>query len=284
MNLMDLVNRTPDPAPWSEGDNIPWHDPDFSRRMLKEHLCQDHDAASRRFSKIKKHVNWIHHEVLSGRPTRILDLGCGPGLYSSRLARMGHECVGIDYSPASIAYARDYARKGNLRCEYIHEDIRTAEYGHGFGLVMLIFGEFNVFKPADAQVILEKAYRAIDGDGILLLEPHTFDAVREMGMSGSLWYSANSGVFSDQPYLCLEEHFWTYMDNTATTRFFVIDASTGSVSRYAQSFQAYTEDEYFSIINKSGFNYVEYLPSLIGVEDSSQKSLMAIVAESIAGT
>jgi len=284
MNLMDLVNRTTDPAPWSEGDNIPWHDPDFSRRMLKEHLCQDHDAASRRFSKIKKHVNWIHHEVLSGQRTRILDLGCGPGLYSSRLARMGHECVGIDYSPASIAYARDYARKGNLRCKYINEDIRTAEYGHGFGLVMLIFGEFNVFKPADAQAILKKAYRAIDGDGFLLLEPHTFDAVREMGISGSLWYSANSGVFSDQPHLCLEEHFWTYMDNTTTTRFFVVDASTGSVSRYAQSFQAYTEDEYFSIINKSGFNYVEYLPSLIGVEDSSQKSLMAIVAESIAGT
>jgi len=23
MNLLDLVNRTTDPAPWSEGDNIP---------------------------------------------------------------------------------------------------------------------------------------------------------------------------------------------------------------------------------------------------------------------
>ena len=103
MNLLDMINRSSVPVPWAEGDNIPWHDPGFSRRMLKEHLSQDHDAASRRFEKIDRHVNWIHHKVLSGRPTKILDLGCGPGLYASRLAKMGHECIGIDYSPASIA-------------------------------------------------------------------------------------------------------------------------------------------------------------------------------------
>lgn len=48
MNLLDIPGRTQPPEPWAEGDNIPWHDPDFSRRMLNEHLSQEHDAASRR--------------------------------------------------------------------------------------------------------------------------------------------------------------------------------------------------------------------------------------------
>ena len=48
MSLLNLIDREPVPAPWSEGENIPWDDPDFSRRMLKEHLRQDHDAASRK--------------------------------------------------------------------------------------------------------------------------------------------------------------------------------------------------------------------------------------------
>src|SRR5512139_3579983 len=104
MDLLELIRRQPVPVPWSEGEKIPWNDPDFSRRMLLEHLSQEHDAASRRFETIDRHVHWIHHAVLSGQPTRILDLGCGPGLYSSRLARLGHECVGIDFSPASIAH------------------------------------------------------------------------------------------------------------------------------------------------------------------------------------
>ena len=58
--------------------------------MLQEHLSQEHDAASRRAPIIDRHVHWIHAALLSSHPTAILDLACGPGLYSSRLARLGH--------------------------------------------------------------------------------------------------------------------------------------------------------------------------------------------------
>ena len=124
LDLMDIVLRDPKLQPWAEGEKIPWNEPGFSERMLREHLSQEHDWASRRASTIDKHVDWIHREVLSSRPSRILDLGCGPGLYASRLAKMGHACAGIDFSPASIAYAREYAQKANLRCSYQHEDVR----------------------------------------------------------------------------------------------------------------------------------------------------------------
>ena len=102
MELDGILSRRLPPEPWSEGDNIPWSEPGFSRRMLREHLTQSHDLASRRREKIDAHVEWIHREVLAGSPARILDLACGPGLYASRLARLGHRCVGIDFSPASI--------------------------------------------------------------------------------------------------------------------------------------------------------------------------------------
>jgi SAM-dependent methyltransferase len=278
MNLLDLINRPSVPVPWAEGDNIPWNDPDFSERMLKEHLCQDHHAASRRFGKIQKQVNWIHHRLLSGHPNRILDLACGPGLYTSRLSGMGHECVGIDYSPASIAYAIDQARRESLRCSYLQQDIRTAEYGPGFGLVMLIYGEFNVFRPVDARKILRKAHSALDNNGLILLEPHTFAAIKESRGQGNSWYSSEGGLFSSKPYLCLEERSWDSASRTTAVRYFVIHASTANVTGYAQTFQAYTNSEYQSLLMESGFNGVEFFPSLTGVEDESQEDLMAIVA------
>ena len=46
MKIIDIIKRTPTPEPWVEGDKIPWNDPDFSERMLREHLTQDHDLAS----------------------------------------------------------------------------------------------------------------------------------------------------------------------------------------------------------------------------------------------
>jgi len=285
LNLLGLVNRPGIPIPWAEGDNIPWSDPDFSARMLREHLSQEHDAASRRSEKIEKQVAWIHGEILAGRPTKVLDLGCGPGLaecstfrYASRLARMGHECLGIDYSPASIAYAREQAHREGLRCTYTQEDIRTAEYGAGYGLAMLIFGEFNVFTPADARRILDKAHRALLPGGLLLLEPHTWAAVQRMGERGASWYSAQRGLFSDRPYIVLEENFWDDVSAAATKRYWVVDATSGEVAPYAQSFQAYTDARYRDLLVECGFEAARLYPSLTGVEDESQNTLMAIVS------
>lgn len=277
MKLLDMIHRTAAPAPWQEGDNIPWNEPGFSARMLNEHLSQAHDAASRRAVRIDAHVDWIHRAVVQSQPTRILDLGCGPGLYASRLARLGHMCVGIDFSPASIQYAAARAREENLNCTYQHQDIRHAEFGAGFGLAMLLFGEFNVFRPADARRILEKANRALVEGGLLLLEPHTFSVVREIGGKSAAWYSSAGGLWSPEPHLCLEEHFWDAPSVVATVRFWIVDAATADVARYAASYQAYTDEQYRSLLIEYGFE-PQFFPSLTGQADESSAELMAIVA------
>ncbi len=262
MKLIDIVNRQPVPVPWSEGEKIPWNDPDFSRRMLREHLTQSHDLASRRFEIIDRHVDWIHRRLLSGKPSRILDLGCGPGLYANRFAMLGHDCTGIDFSPASIAYAQETAQTDHLRCTFVQHDIRTAEYGTGFDLVMLIFGEFNVFSAAAVRLILQKAHQALKGGGVLLLEPHTYATVCKVGTQAPSWYAANSGLFSDGPHLCLTENFWDAEQAIATQRYFVVNAVTGDVTRHASSMQAYTDEQYRSVLEASAFEAVTFYPSL----------------------
>jgi SAM-dependent methyltransferase len=207
MDLLDIVYRSENPLPWSEGDNIPWNEPGFSGRMLREHLTQSHNAASRRFEIIDQHIAWIHNDILNRRPTKILDIGCGPGLYSNRLSKLGHICSGIDYSPASIRYARDQAKQDNLAITYLEQDIRTADFGQGFNLVMLIFGEFNIFKPDDAGLILDKIFNALEIGGILLLEIHTYKVIEQMGNQARHGIP-KSGLFSDQPYICLQESHW----------------------------------------------------------------------------
>ena len=277
MQLQDLIQRVSPPAPWSEGDNIPWNDPAFSKRMLKEHLSQEHDAASRRTEKIDRHVNWIHRTLLAERPARILDLGCGPGLYASRLARLGHQCVGIDYSPASIEYARELAERESLACRYSQQDIRQADYGEGYDLVMLIFGEFNVFSTANIKRILTQARRALKGGGQLLLEPHTFEAVQKIGEAAAEWHTAPTGLFSERPHLYLKESSWDAASRAATVRHYVVDAATGEVTRYAASYQAYTEAEYRAVLGECGFEPAAFYASLAELE--SEYGLIAITAQ-----
>jgi SAM-dependent methyltransferase len=279
MKLRDIIRRQRVPKPWAEGEKIPWNDPAFSRRMLREHLSQAHDAASRRFELIDTHVDWIHHQILRGNPSRILDLGCGPGLYTQRLTRLGHRCIGIDFSPASIAYAQEQAVEAGLECTYILQDVRTADYGDAYGLVMFVFGEFNVFRPGEARDILEKAWRALVPNGFLLLEPHAFETVVKMGEQPTSWYTAETGLFSEQPHLYLQENFWDTEYKVAITRYYIIDAATGEVACHSSSTQAYTDQEYRSLLAECGFGGVEFYPSLGGSPGSPAGDLIAILCQ-----
>ena len=276
MNLLDLVKRSPHPAPWSEGDNIPWHEPAFSERMLREHLSQSHDAASRRAEIIWQHVEWMHHDVLDGKPSRILDLGCGPGLYCAALARLGHTCVGVDFSPASIRHAREITQ--GLQCEFIFGDLRKADFGGGFDLVMQIYGEINVFKPADAQLILRKAHDALNAGGRVMLEAHTDDVVWSMGHAPATWSSHEHGLFSDAPHLYLRESDWDEAARVATKRHIIVDAASAGVTRFASSIQAYDDDGYRTLLRDAGFDDVHFLPSLGPAVSPPQSDFIALLA------
>lgn len=281
MNLIDIVERAAMPEPWAEGEKIPWNEPGFSARMLVEHLSQQHDAASRRAEIIERQVGWIHEHVLGGRSSRILDLGCGPGLYAQRLAALGHSCVGIDFGPASIAYARQQAAATGASCVYVEGDIRSIAFGPdgAYDLAMLLYGEFNVFRRSEVATILAKACQALGPGGYLVLEPHTYEAVQEIGSGPAIWHTCLSGLFSDRPYLLLYEPLWHAEQAIAIERYYVVNAGTAKVSRYASSMHAYRDMDYRHLLQEAGFSHTTFYPSLTGEAEPSQSALQAIVAQ-----
>jgi len=276
--LTDIVERIAKPAPWAEGDNIPWSDPEFSERMLAEHLTQEHDLASRKSGVIDEHVDWIFSSLLDGRPGRVLDLGCGPGLYAQRLARKGCECVGVDFSPASIRHAREVAAADGLNCRYIHGDLRDRDFGRDFDLAMLIYGQFNVFPRPVAIEILNRVFAALVPGGRLLLELQSADQIEAGGQAGPTWYATAAGLFSDRPHLVLQENFWDEAERASTSRFMVVDAATGAVSSYALSNEAYTDPELDEVLRGGGFEGVMWVPSLTGREEAAETDLPVVVA------
>ena len=86
-----------------------WTDEHTSSQMLAYHLNGDIDVSSRRTSFIDKSVQWMGEHFNLARHSRVIDFGCGPGLYTSRIARLGADVVGIDFSSRSLEYARSRA-------------------------------------------------------------------------------------------------------------------------------------------------------------------------------
>lgn len=240
---------------WQGRYKIPWDDPAFSRRMLAEHLTQDHDLASRRTAVIEAQVRWIHEHACAGKPCRILDLACGPGLYSARLAGLGHQCLGIDFGPASIAYAQAHAEPG---CEFVLGDLRTADFGTGHEVALFIYGEFNVFPPDEIRAILAKTRAALVPAGRLLIEMQTVETVRKSGQAAPIEYQSPAGLFSDTPHRVQIDHAWYEEQATAQQVFRVTDEGTGQVTVYHNTSRAWTEEESRALLADAGFAATEF--------------------------
>jgi hypothetical protein len=76
----------------------------------------------------------------------------------------------------------------------------------------------------------------------------------------------------------LQENFWDAEAAASTNRFYVIDARTGSVSGYALSNEAYSEEELDEALHAAGFGEVRRFPSLTGSAVSGGPDLPVVVA------
>ena len=239
-------------TPWDGNYKIPWNEPGFSKRMLAEHLTQQHDMASRRIEWIDRQVAWIHETVLVGRPSRILDLGCGPGLYSHRLAALGHDCHGIDFSPASIEYALEHTPDAK-RCSFALGDICQADFAGPYELAMFLFGELNVFPPEQAKTILRKAHASLVAGGRLLVELQSEEAVRQTGMAEDNTAECESGLFCERPHTCRIENRWLDDQQVAVQLFHITETASADTQIYRSTTKAWAENDFRALLAGVGF-------------------------------
>jgi SAM-dependent methyltransferase/GNAT superfamily N-acetyltransferase len=107
--------------------------------------------------------------LLDLRPgMRVLDVPCGEGRISGRLAGMGCEVVGVDYTEAWI----ELARKQYPEVTFEVADMRSLAYDQEFDAVVNWFTSFGYFDPQTNDDVLARLARALRPGGRLLLELH----------------------------------------------------------------------------------------------------------------
>jgi len=261
MDLTRLIARPP-MVPWRGVSKIPWNEADFSQRMLREHLTQTHGMASRQDDAIDRQVAWIHDTACDGEPTVILDLGCGPGMHTARLAERGHRCTGIDFSPASIRHARAEAGRRSLPCTYIEDDLRTASLDGPYDVVLMLFGEFDTFAPDHAASLLGRIRACLRPGGALVLEVHTLEAVQAMGRAGTSWFTSTGGLHSRAPHVGLRESRWHPEAQASTERTWIVEAGAAEPFTLHSTTCGRTEGAWRALLREQGFDQVSRHPAV----------------------
>ena len=97
---------------------------------------------------------------------RILDIGCGGGLLSEPMARLGATVVGADAAPRNIPVARIHAEQSGLEIDYRHTTAEAlAEAGEVFDVVLNMEVVEHV---ADPQAYLTACQRLLKPGGLMI--------------------------------------------------------------------------------------------------------------------
>jgi SAM-dependent methyltransferase len=280
--LWRIYQRSTPAVPWRDGANLPWDDPAFSERMLREHLDQSHGAASRQRPELLRQVDWLWERLNLRAGARLLDITCGPGLYAVEFARRGVDVTGIDFSPASIRYARAQAVEQGVaeRCRFIQADVRAElprQAGEAYDAATFIYGQLAVFTRDEAAALLAAAARALRPAGRLALELLDFERIDKQ--PSTWWFSDDAGLWGDAPFLNLGERFWDAEQRASIDRFFVIHLHSGEMEEIGLSDNGYETNEMLGLLQAAGFEQAWAFPAWDGLDLYDAAEWIAYVAQ-----
>lgn len=256
--LWNIYRRPDRPIPFTGDSDLFWRDPDFSERILDLHLDGSNGAATRPADERTAQINWLWDKLNLQPGMHLFDVTCGPGLYAVEFARRGCLVTGVDFSPTSIDYAKNLVVTEEVAdcCTFVEQDIRLMDYsGADFDAAMLLYGQLAVFRRDEAQSILDEIAQALKPGARLCLE--LLDQEQVDKTDSSWWFTDDSGLWDDSPYLHLGERFWFPEKEASIERYQIIHLATGQLTKIHISDQTYATDTMAQMLQQAGFSKVE---------------------------
>ncbi|MBB4009515.1 class I SAM-dependent methyltransferase [Allorhizobium taibaishanense] len=109
------------------------------------------------------------YETFPDRPCRILDIGCGTGSVTLRLARRGNQVTGLDPAAGMLAVARTKDDDGLV--EWVASNAFDFDLGQRFDLIIMTGHVFQVFLTDEECVLaLANARRHLAPGGQMIIE------------------------------------------------------------------------------------------------------------------
>jgi 2-polyprenyl-6-hydroxyphenyl methylase/3-demethylubiquinone-9 3-methyltransferase len=164
--MIERAASTVDPDEVARFERIArdWWDPNGPMRALHKlnpvRLAYIRDEACRRFGRDPRDPR-----CLDGLAA--LDVGCGGGVLSEPLARLGAAVAGLDPAPTNITVAKGHAERAGLAIDYRGETVEgVVARGERFDLVLAMEVVEHV---ADVEAFVAAACAAVKPGGLLVM-------------------------------------------------------------------------------------------------------------------
>ena len=234
---LQRINERPEPFEFYTASDL-WTDTHTSAQMLFFHLNEAVDVSSRNAAFIRRSVEWIASGFNIGKGTKIADFGCGPGLYATRLAKLGASVTGIDFSERSIEYAKTIAAREQLNISYVEQNYLDFETLDRFDLVLMIMCDFCALSPTQRKKILHKFHRILKPGGSVLLDVYSLAAFSQREEAATYEVNLLNGFWSPNKYYGFLNTFKYDKEKVALDKYTIVESDrTRTVYNWLQHFE-----------------------------------------------
>jgi SAM-dependent methyltransferase len=253
-----------------------WANEHTSKQMLQYHLNKDVDISSRKISFIDRSVAWIADYFKLGEGKRIVDFGCGPGLYTNRLARTGAKVTGIDSSKNSIEYARSQAQRDRLEVEYVNQNYLKFQTDEKFDLITMIMCDFCALSPKQREQMLGKFRTLLKADGAVLFDVYSMVAFEAKKEVSTIEENSLNGFWSKTRYFDIQNSFKYEDEKIGLDKDTIIEENrTRTVYNWLQYF---SPESLTAEFEAAGFKIDKLLGNVAGDSYDPDSSEFAIIA------
>jgi len=248
-----------------------WTDPYIQKQMLTEHLNPTSDGATRRQESVLKITDFILAHAKPGGS--LLDLGCGPGIYTSLFHQKGFQVTGIDFNKASI----EYATRKHTYINYICGDyIRNYPNG-SFDTVILIYCDMGTHSDNDRDILLKNIHQSLHEDGVLIFDVFTEELIKDKTESRNWEYASEGGFWNNEPYLLLSQTFHYPIEKAFAYQYNLLTRNDNK--HFIVWDRYYTQKEITEVLKRAGFSKVTIHTDILEGNNFTSSNEMFIVAE-----
>ena len=275
---LEKINARPEPFEFYTAGDL-WTDEHTSRQMLNFHLNDEIDVSSRNADFIDRSVEWITSYFKVGSGTKIADFGCGPGLYTSGLAKMRAEVTGIDFSKRSIQHARNVAGKEGLSIRYVNQDYLDFETQERYQLILMIMCDYCALSPNQRKTMLRKFHRFLEPDGSILLDVYSLIAFDRYEETAVCETNLLNGFWSPHKYYGFLNRFRYENEKVTLDKYTIIESDRiRTVYNWLQYFSPDALEDEFA---ECGFTVSKYFSDVAGSSFDAESLEFAVVAKKL---
>ena len=272
---LQKINTRPEPFEFYTVDDL-WTDEHTSEQMLSYHLNGNVDLSSRNTDFIVRSVDWIATRFNIGPGTRIADFGCGPGLYTTKLAQKQAEVTGIDFSRRSIRHAQDVAAGKGLPIRYVLQNYLEFETDDRFHLILMIMCDFCALSPNRRKKMLSKFHTLLKPGGAVLLDVYSLTAFARREETATYEVNLLDGFWSPNKYYGYLNTFKYDEEKIVLDKYTVIEESrTRTVYNWLQYFALEALEREFVAC---GFELEKLFSDVAGSPFNPENTEIAVVA------